>query len=54
MLNHPSWRVRTLNAFKFVQEYEFMPVLAFGNSLLVVGMPQPKLWIAENDNKAKS
>lgn len=48
------WRARTLNAFKFVQEFEFKPVLAFGNSLLVVGMPEPVHWIAHNDNEVKN
>lgn len=48
------WQVRILEAFNFIQEFERKPVLAFGNGVLVVGMPEPLYWIANNDNKAKS
>lgn len=50
MSNLPPWAIRTLEAFKFVHEYETGNILAFGNGLLVVGMPEPLLWIAHNDN----
>ena len=53
MRNLDPWSIRTIRAFYFVQDYELKPVLAFGNSLLVVGMPEPKYWIADNDNKVK-
>lgn len=52
MWNH-DWRSRTLWAFRFVQEYEFKPVLAFGNKVVVIGLPDPICWVANNDNKAK-
>lgn len=47
------WSIRTLKAFKFVQEFEFRPVLAFKNNLLVVGIPEPVYWVANNDNVVK-
>lgn len=53
MQNH-DWRSETLWAFKFVQEYELKPVLAFRYDLLIVGMPKPAYWVANNDNEAKS
>lgn len=47
------WHLRTLNIFKFVQEFEFKPVMAIRNKLLVVGLPEPIFWTADNDNEAK-
>ena len=54
MRNLTLWAIRTLDAFAFIQCYEFAPVLAFGNRLIVVGIPEPMMWIAQNDNEAKS
>lgn len=54
MLNLLPWAIRTLEAFDFVQKYELNPVMAFGNKIIVIGMPEPMLWAASNDNKAKS
>ena len=48
------WQIRTLSAFRFVQEFELTPVMAFGNKLIAVGLPAPEYYIANNDNKAKS
>jgi hypothetical protein len=48
------WSIRTLSAFKFVQEFELEPVMAFGNKLIAVDLPEPVYWVANNDNKAKS
>ena len=48
------WSIRTLSAFKFVQEFELEPVLAFGNRLVAVGLPSPEYYVPSNDNKAKS
>lgn len=53
MWNLPPWAIRTLDAFDFVQNYEMASVMAFGNKLLVVGLPEPVMWIAQNDNEAK-
>lgn len=49
MLN--LWAIRTLDAFDFIQEFELMPVVAFGNRLIVIGLPEPAYWIAQNDNE---
>lgn len=48
-----KWSIRTLDAFAIIQNYEPKPVLAFGNKLLVIGLPKPVLWVAHNDNEAK-
>ena len=50
MRNLPPWAIRTINAFCFIQDYEFKPVMAFGNKLVVVGLSEPIMWIAQNDN----
>lgn len=53
MRNLPAWAIRTLDAFDFVQDYEMASVMAFGNKIIVIGIPEPMLWVASNDNKAK-
>ena len=54
MRNLPSWAIRTIDTFYFIRDYGYQqPLLAFGNSILIVGIPEPILWRAENDNEAK-
>ena len=48
-----QWSIRTIDAFCFIQDYEFKPVMAFGNRLMVVGLPEPVYYIVQNDNEAK-
>lgn len=49
------WINRTIGMFNFIREYDLNYILqCTGNKISQIGCSEPKHWVADNDNEAKS